>query len=101
MTHLRYLFKGLGAAYHVQIRADELLGTIANFGCHTQERVTNSPQGAVDSSEIRSLTAKATLLHKRLDHSDTHLHQIRIQLRSMQDAMDHKKSEFVAPTAKY
>lgn len=59
MSNLRFVLEGLGAASCGQISVNELLRTIVVFGRWTQEGVTNSRQGAVDSSKTCRLTVEA------------------------------------------
>lgn len=96
-----YRTGGLGAADRKHTIVDEHLRTIAGFSRRSQEVVTNSRQGFVDSSKIHRLTAKVRHLREQLDASDAQSHHMRFQLVYMQDELDNTKSEFSAIAATY
>lgn len=73
-----YVFGGLGGSSSEQTSVNELLRTIVTFSHHTQEVVTNNPQGAVDLSQTRHLKSEARILREPLDESDACRHLMRI-----------------------
>lgn len=89
------------AANRTQTSVDGPLRPIADFGCCSQERVTNIRQGAGDSSKSRLMTAKARHLRRRLDELNEHRHHSRIQVRSIHDTLDHKELELSALATEY
>lgn len=94
MSSYRNILGCVGAAHHGQTGVDEPICTIVGFGFCTQEGVTNSHQRAADSSKMWRPTAKARRLCGQFDKSDAHCHHMRILLRSMQNTLGYKESEF-------
>lgn len=101
MPNLHYVLGDLEAASREQTNVDELLSTIAGFKRRTQERMTNSRQGAGASCEIFWLKSEARRLRERLDESNGHRHHLRTQHCSMRDTLAHINSAFSAPASVY
>lgn len=94
MPHVCNVHDGFGASNCGQVSVGELPVTIARFGRRRQGEFTIHRQGAADLSKIRHLTGESRRLRRPLDDLNVHRQYLCIQLRSMQDTLDHEEFKF-------